>query len=108
MTPGAGWVTLGGHPAYCRTTGVPPVSSQAVYCTKFNGSTWSTANSGGGIDWGYTTGRGWVTTSGGVAYCRRGGEGGSFSTQYLECTTFNGLSWSTSNSPAGIDWGYDT
>ncbi len=36
------------------------------------------------------------------------GTGGSFSTQYLICTTYNGTSWKTSNSPPGIDWGYDT
>ena len=106
--PGADWVTLNGYPAYCRTTGVAPRKYQALYCTVFNGKTWRTYNSGGGIDWGYPTGRGWVTTSTGVAYCRRGGMGGSFSTQYLICTTFNGRTWTTRNSPAGVDWGYDT
>lgn len=48
------------------------------------------------------------TASNNASYCRRGGAGGSFSTQYLECTTFDGTAWSTSNSPTGIDWGYDT
>jgi hypothetical protein len=93
-------VTLNGYPGYCRPVGVPPLSSQAVYCTRFNGSTWTTANNGGGVDWGYPTGCGWVTTKAGTGYCRRGGTGGSFSTQYLICTTTcNGKTWTTSQQP---------
>lgn len=56
------------------------------------------------------SGLAWLGSSASAAinYCRRGGEGGSFATQYLECTSYNGTTWKTANSPAGIDWGYDT
>jgi hypothetical protein len=104
---GAAWITWGGDPAYCRATGVPPAGSQSLACTTFNGSTRTTASSGGGIDWGYDTARRWLSTKASVAYCRRVGPGGSPSGRYLACTVFNGSSWRTSVSPAGVDWGYD-
>jgi hypothetical protein len=51
----------------------------------------------------------WTQDGTGGDYCRRTGLGGSFSTQHLECTTFDGTNWgATSDSGGNIDWGYDT
>jgi hypothetical protein len=95
--------------SYCRRGGTGgSFSTQYLICTVFNGTSWQTSTSPAGIDWGYDTGWAWLATKLGVAYCRRGGTGGSFSTQYLICSVFNGKTWKTTNSPAGIDWGYDT
>ena len=106
---GWAWVSDQGNPAYCRRTGEPSAkfAEQNLACTVFDGTTWTTSFSPAGIDWGYDVGWGWASDQGNPAYCRRGGDAGSIATQDLECTVFNGTTWTTSVSPSGVDWGYD-
>jgi hypothetical protein len=106
---GANWVTLNGHPAYCRVTSAKSAASQALSCTTLTSSgTWTTANSSPGIDAGDTVGHGWVTTEATAAYCRRIGPGAPASAHRLACTVFDGRRWSTYTSQPGIDWGIDS
>ena len=103
---GAQWVSDQGNPAYCRQIGPGP-DNQASYleCTVFNGSTWSDSISGL-EDWGRDVGWAWVSDQGNPAYCRQVGPGPNNQDSFLECTVFNGSTWSDSDS--GLeDWGND-
>jgi hypothetical protein len=101
-------VSSNGNPVYCRRGGDSgSLARQDLECTGFNGTTWLTSASPTGIDWGYDVGWAWVTARGDPAYCRRSGDANSPATRHLECTVWTGLSWSSSTSPGGIDWGYD-
>jgi hypothetical protein len=99
--------------AYCRRVGAggSTFNDQHLSVTMFDGTTWDqTSISPGGLDWGYDTGRAWLTVGNKIAYCRRVGAGGStFNDQHLSVTMFDGTTWDqTSISPGGLDWGYDT
>lgn len=105
---GAAWVTNNGRPSYCRRVGDVSGSSNArLMCTTFNGSSWSSSASPGGVDWGYDMGWSWVTNNGRPSYCRRVGAASNSAEAHLWCTTFNGSAWSDSLSPGWVDYGYD-
>jgi hypothetical protein len=91
-------------PTYCSRVG-DAGTSQALECTVFNGTSWTSSASQPGEDWGYDVGWAWVSDQGNPAYCSRVGDAGT--SQALECTVFNGTSWTSSASQPGEDWGYD-
>ena len=102
---GASWLSNSGNPTYCRQVGGPNNVASYLKCTVFNGSTWITSQSGQ-EDWGTTTGWAWLTDNGNPTYCRQVG-GPNNVASYLECTVFNGSTWTTSMS--GLeDWGTST
>jgi phospholipase C len=108
---GRAWVTGANGTCYCRRVGVasPDFSKQALAVTTFKDGAWNTVDSPGGIDWGYTPDQAWVQLNGHPAYCRRVGMPGlDFSQQALAITIFDGTNWTTSVSPGGVDWGYET
>ena len=102
---GASWLSDNGNPTYCRQVGGPNNVASYLKCTVFNGSTWITSQSGQ-EDWGTSTGWAWLTDNGNPTYCRQVG-GPNNVASYLECTVFNGSTWTTSMS--GLeDWGTST
>jgi len=51
---GWSWLSVSGHPTYCRRVGNHNGDpTAALRCTTHTGTRWATATSGGGTDWGY-------------------------------------------------------
>jgi hypothetical protein len=105
---GWSWLSLNGHPSYCRRVGNNNGDpTAALRCTTYTGTKWVTVTSGGGTDWGYDTGWSWLNLNGNPAYCRRVGNNNGDPTAALRCTTYTGTRWVTVTSGGGTDWGYN-
>jgi hypothetical protein len=90
---------------YCRQVGSGPNNQHSyLQCTVFNGTTW-TDHTSGLEDWGYTIGWAWVSDHGNPTYCRQVGSGPNNQHSYLQCTVFNGTTW-TDHTSGLEDWGY--
>jgi len=105
------WVGNPVQVAFCRRDGLgdPTFAEQSLEINYFDGTEWVPSVSQGGIDWGYDSGRAWVSFGNHLAYCRRvGSSDPTFAQQRIAVTYFDGADWVTSSSPGGIDWGYAT
>ena len=104
------WVTSSdGTVDYCRQVGAGPnwVGSY-LSCTPFNGTTFTGTIFSGIEDWGYQNGSAqWVPgPSATVDYCRQGGDPPDNVGSYVECTPFNGTSFTPTVTSGILDLGY--
>jgi hypothetical protein len=106
---GRGWADADGDGKadYCRRVGVTNGVDSKVSCTLSTGSGFGTTITSGMLDWGYTSGRGWVDANGDGKsdYCRVGGTA-DFTDAKVACTLSTGSGFGTTIVSANLDWGY--